>query len=218
MRTAAGDRVFCRRTWKLTAHRLPGWRTTTAAAVLAAVFAAGVAGCGTGGSGKSSPSSTTKRSSAGSASSSAPRSTAATSLNTAATDGVQIQVPSDWHLSKQPNGTAGSAPPPSGSSISPAVFSLQSSPDPLGTTTSRAESVLRHAGKTAKRLSDLHVNGLALYHVQYKAGATFRDDFGAIVNGVFYTIGWNFTTVEHITRSEADEYMNPVMATFKLTS
>lgn len=78
--------------------------------------------------------------------------------------------------------------------------------------------MLSHAGRTAKRLGDLHVNGVTLYHVQYKVGATFRDDFGAVVNGVYYTIGWNFTTVEHITRAEADKYMDPVMATFKLTS
>lgn len=196
------------------ASRKP-WAVLVATAAVGAVFATGLSGCdadsGSKGATKSSPGS-------GGGTHAAESSRSATALKAATAAGVQIQVPSDWHLSKQPNGTAGGAPPPSGSSLPPAVFSLQSTPDPLGTTDEAAKSSLRHAGKTGKRLSDLKVNGVSLYHVQYKTPGFFRDDFGAIVNGVFYTISWNFGTEGGITRAEADKYMNPVMATFKLTS
>lgn len=195
------------------------WRMTAAAAATAAALAAGLTGCGAdGGSTKADPTSTASSNAATSPSTSATGSTGQTALQVAAATGVQIQVPSNWHLSKQANGTAGTAPPPPGKANPPAVFSVQSSPDPLGTTGSRAQTALRNSGKNGKRLSDLHINGVTLYHVQYTTPGFLRDDFGAIVDGVFYHVGWNFGTEEGITRGQADKYMNPVMATFKLTS
>lgn len=191
---------------------------TAAVAMTASVLVAGLAACGSGGSTKAGPSASASSGSATAPSSSAAGSTGATSLKTVSTEGVQIQVPSDWSVSQESNGPAGNAPPPSGSSIPPAVFSLQSVPDPLGSTQSHMKSDLDGAGKSGKRLGDLHVNGLSLYHVQYSTAKTFRDEFGTEVDGVFYSISWNFTTVEGITRAKANAYMNPVMATFKLTS
>lgn len=192
------------------------WRSTAAVVTAATVLAVGLAGCGSNSSTKTNPHSAS--SPASSPSSSAAGGPDASTLKTVTTDGAQIQVPTTWHVSQESNGPAGGAQPPPGSSIPPAVFALQASPDPLGTTASHAQTALRHAGKSGKRLSDLHVNGVTLYHVQYTTPGFFRDDFGAVVNGVAIHITWNFTTVEHITRAKANAYMNPVMATFKLTS
>lgn len=214
---AATDLVVRRGTWTQAADGSPAWRTTTATAATATLLAVGLAACGTDGSSKGSPDATAS-SAAAPSSKSAANSAGATSLKTVSTGSVQIKVPSDWNVSQESNGPAGTAPPPAGSANPPAVFSLDSSTDPLATTDSAAQTALRHAGKNGKHLSDLRVNGVTLYHVQYTTPGFFRDSFGVAKDGVFYEITWNFGTEEGITRAKADAYMNPVMATFKLTS
>lgn len=149
-----------------------------------------------------------------------PASPGLASLKTVSTDGAQLQVPADWSVSQEANGPAADPPPRAGSSGTSGGLSLHSKDDPLGTTDDDAKSSLGAAATGAKnkqRLPDLKVNGATVYHVRYDTAGAWYDVYGTNVDGRSYTALWQFSKSD-VSRAEVDKLINPVMATFKLTS
>lgn len=201
------------RCWQRTAHR------STIGAVVLGVAVIITTGCGS--------SSTASKPGAGDTSTTA--STGGAPSNggapqTISLTGVQIQVPAGWRVSKDAQGVSADPPPNQGQKTPPGGMSIQSTPDPLGSTSAGAKTALDGAknegGKNIKRLPDAHVNGLTLYHVQYDVKGEMWDEYGTMSNGQFINIGWQFFEggADGLTRPQADKLIQPVMATLKPTS
>lgn len=194
---------------------------------LGALVLIGVTGCGGSSTSGVGASPTTSTSGGATSASSTPADRGGGSggtLKTMSEPGVQLEVPASWSVSKEALGTAASAPASAGSDphATPGVVDLQAKADPLGSQDQMLKSLLAGdaaRGTNVKHLPDLHVNGATLYHVQYEVPDKhdLEDAFGTSVNGTDYRVGWSFSTL-FITRAKADELINQVMPTFKLTS
>lgn len=210
------------RSWENIQSRSTGRRRVLGAFALGTAVVAALAGCGdAAGSAHGGTKPTESVAASASAASSGGAAKPAGSPQTLSETGVELQVPADWSVHKETTGTASSAPPQSGFTTTPGGLAFGSEPDPLGTTDSAAKSALGGVGsgaKDAKRLPDLHVNGATLFHVQYEANKQWWDEYGTIVDGTSYSVSWQFFESQIKTRADADKLIQPVMATFKLTS
>lgn len=197
-------------------------RTRLRAVVFTVLLAVAVGGCDEGSDGGAShptPRAHSVSESATTMSDSATN-TPSRKRQTVSDTGVQLQVPAGWRVSQEANGPAADPPPQVGSSGTSGGLSLHSKDDPLGTTNDDAKSSLGAAAsgaKNKKRLPDLKVNGATLYHVRYDTAGAWYDVYGTNVDGRSYTALWQFSKSD-VSRAEVDKLINPVMATFKLTS
>lgn len=135
-----------------------------------------------------------------------------------------MQVPADWSVKNEAQGVAASPPPKKGQRTVPGALSFESGPEPLGTTEDDAKDALdgaRSSGaKNVKRLPNVKINGMTLYHIQYEVKGSMWDGYGTVVNGNGIGVEWQLFKggADGYTRAQADKLIQPVMATLKATS
>lgn len=201
-------------------RRESGWLRAISTASMGLAIALGVAACG---SSSASRGSTESPDASSASSPSGVASTPAAAPQTISDTGVQIQVPGDWNVSKESNGTTADPPNKAGSNTTSGGLDLQSNPEPLGTIQDDVKTVINGAkgegGTNVKRLPDLKVGGMTIYHVQYEGAGQWVDNYGTVVDGNGIHVLWEFfkSGSNGVTRAEADKLIAPVMATLKAT-
>lgn len=202
-----------------------------ASLTIATVCGMAMVGCGTGAKHVNGGSSDPTIAVSPSPSESAPPSSTPTAATVpagwrvAAVDGVaQFAVPPRWDLKSSRNmWSIGIAKDQLG--IPPGFATYSVSPGIGGDVKSYVASLGKEhvhgvtvgGAKGVKRLPDVTFAGSLFYHIQYGGDGMVHDDYGTTtLDGTkVISIGWS-TYPDTITRKQADQIINQVMATFKL--